>query len=150
MFGHLLVNLYLIQMYSDIRSCWNFHEYHTLVWGPSGLYNPRRYHTVYLPNSWYMYFLIYTPNIPQTSSRYHQHNSKISPIYPPKYIPQIYPRYTFYIPQIYPRYKKDTPKIYPQNIPIDMMMRLSSGHFWGGVFGGDSINRIFTVHLRFV
>ena len=46
--------------------------------------------------------------------RYHQDITKISPIYPPNYIPQISPRNISYIPLIYPRIKK---KILQKYIP---------------------------------
>ena len=45
-------------------------------------------------------FLIYV-SIPLISPKHPPDINKISLIYPPKYIPQISPRYTSYIPQIY-------------------------------------------------
>ena len=124
-----------MQIYSDIRSCWNFHEYHTLqIWsrGPLGCTTQAdiTLYISHIPDACIPSF------IPLISPKHPPDITKISSIYPPKYIPQISPRYTSYIPPIYARYKKDTPKIYPQNIPIDMMMRLSSGHFWGGAVVG--------------
>ena len=63
----------------------------------------------------------YPPNILQISPRC------------PRFIHlNTYPRYIQDIHHISPRYQKDTSKIYPKDIPIDMMMRLSSGLFWGG------------------
>ena len=110
--------IYLIQIISDIRSCWNFHEYHTLVKGPSGLYNPRRYHTVYLLDSWYMYSLIYTPNIPQTSPRYHQDIPNLSTKIHPPDISKIYIIYPPDIPQISKRYPKNISPKYPHRYKV--------------------------------
>ena len=86
-FGHLLlryiwhkyIRIFIhVEMFTNI-TLWS--------WGPLGCTTLADITlTVYLPDSWYMNSLIHTLNIPQTSPRFHQYITKISPIYPPKYI----------------------------------------------------------------
>ena len=159
--------IYLIQIYSDIRSCWNFHEYHTLqIWsrGPLGCTTQAdiTLYISHIPDACISSF------IPLISPKHPTDITKISPIYPPKYIPQISPGYIIYTPHIshisniYP--KKIPPKYphrYDDEIEFWSLLRGGGGGLpWAwcreeeegaeGLFGGDFINRIFTVHLRFV
>ena len=65
--------------------------------------------------------------------RYHQDITKISPIYPPNYIPQISPRNISYIPLIYPRIKKR----YSKNISPKYPHRYDDEiEFWSLLRGG--------------
>ena len=82
-----------------------------------------------IPDTWIHSF------IPLISPKRLPDFTNISPRYPQFIHQNTSPRYLQDIHHISPRYQKDTPKVYPQDIPIDMMMRLSSGHFWGGVVG---------------